>query len=109
MQSAIDHIDVSAVARRGVRLGYTPDVLTDAGSLLLIIALLDGLMIGMVHLPHAVADLAVLLALMAGRGGKETMLLVQNGQACLFSTMSTIYSCCSILSPSLTIYAEFVC
>jgi len=57
MSVGYDHIDLSAVARRGIRLGYTPDVLTDA-----------------------VADLAVLLALMAGRGGKETMLLVQNGQ-----------------------------
>lgn len=29
----IDHIDIKALQRRGIRFGYTPDILNDAGSL----------------------------------------------------------------------------
>ena len=32
---SIEHVDVPALARRGIRLGYTPDVLTDAGKCIL--------------------------------------------------------------------------
>ena len=53
---------------RGVRFGYTPDVLTDA-----------------------VADLSIMLALMAGRNTKETTEVVQTGQ---------------VLIPSLTTHAQ---
>jgi hypothetical protein len=28
---AAEHIDLSTIAQRGIKLGYTPDVLTDAG------------------------------------------------------------------------------
>lgn len=27
----VEHIDIRALSRAGVRLGYTPDILTDAG------------------------------------------------------------------------------
>ncbi|KAL0957946.1 hypothetical protein HGRIS_000127 [Hohenbuehelia grisea] len=57
MSVGYDHIDLAALKARGIRAGYTPDVLTDA-----------------------VADLAIMLALMAGRNGSETIDLVQTGQ-----------------------------
>ncbi|KAI0777202.1 hypothetical protein BD413DRAFT_467119 [Trametes elegans] len=44
-----EHADLPELAKRGVKFGYTPDVLTDA-----------------------VADLSIMLALMAGRNAKET-------------------------------------
>ncbi|KAH9941147.1 uncharacterized protein BXZ73DRAFT_41966 [Epithele typhae] len=49
MSVGYEHVDVNELSKRGIRLGYTPDVLTDA-----------------------VADLSVMLALMAGRNVKET-------------------------------------
>ncbi|KAI0827167.1 hypothetical protein BC628DRAFT_1319011 [Trametes gibbosa] len=49
MSVGYEHVDVVELAKRGVKVGYTPDVLTDA-----------------------VADLSVMLALMAGRNLKET-------------------------------------
>jgi hypothetical protein len=30
--SNAEHMELSALAKRGVRLGYTPDVLSDAGN-----------------------------------------------------------------------------
>ncbi|CAL1708787.1 unnamed protein product [Somion occarium] len=57
MSVRYDHVDLDAIAQRGVKLGHTPDVLTDA-----------------------VADLSVMLALMAGRNSKETTSIVQNGE-----------------------------
>ncbi|KAH9835360.1 uncharacterized protein C8Q71DRAFT_765493 [Rhodofomes roseus] len=57
MSVGYEHIDVKALAQRGIKLGYTPDVLTEA-----------------------VADITVMLALMAGRNVKETTTIVQNGQ-----------------------------
>ncbi len=29
-----EHVDLDAIAQRGIKLGYTPDVLTEAGALL---------------------------------------------------------------------------
>ncbi|KAH9849594.1 hypothetical protein C2E23DRAFT_737093 [Lenzites betulinus] len=49
MSVGYEHVDVVELAKRGIKFGYTPDVLTDA-----------------------VADLSVMLALMAGRNVKET-------------------------------------
>ncbi|KAG1769376.1 hypothetical protein EDD22DRAFT_948980 [Suillus occidentalis] len=46
MSVGYEHIDLKEAAQRGLKVGYTPDVLTDA-----------------------VADLSVMLALMAGRNG----------------------------------------
>jgi lactate dehydrogenase-like 2-hydroxyacid dehydrogenase len=52
----VEHVDLPVIAKAGIRLGYTPDVLTDA-----------------------VADLTVMLALMATRNGGEGISLVQSG------------------------------
>ncbi|KAI0074971.1 hypothetical protein K474DRAFT_1763732 [Panus rudis PR-1116 ss-1] len=57
MSVGYDHVDLRAISSRGVRLGHTPDVLTDA-----------------------VADVSIMLALMAGRNAKETTKIVQNGE-----------------------------
>ena len=56
MHGLVDHIDLNALKKRQVRLGYTPSALTDA-----------------------VADLAVMLALMATRLGGEAMRRVIDG------------------------------
>ncbi|KAJ2532585.1 hypothetical protein GGH20_001069 [Coemansia sp. RSA 1937] len=52
-----DHVDTELVKRRGLPLGYTPDVLTDA-----------------------TADTTVLLALMASRRAKEALCIVHEGR-----------------------------
>jgi len=57
MSVGYEHADLPLLAKRNIKLGYTPDVLTDA-----------------------VADLSVMLALMAGRNARETINLVQSGQ-----------------------------
>ncbi|KAI7895510.1 D-isomer specific 2-hydroxyacid dehydrogenase [Mucor mucedo] len=57
MSVGYDHIDVQAVKSRGILLGYTPDVLTDA-----------------------TADLTVLLALGASRRIKESIRAAEDGQ-----------------------------
>ncbi|KIK06014.1 hypothetical protein K443DRAFT_674587, partial [Laccaria amethystina LaAM-08-1] len=57
MSVGYEHIDITAAAKRGIKVGYTPDVLTDA-----------------------VADLTVMLALMAGRNVRQTMKIVNDGQ-----------------------------
>ncbi|CAE6449048.1 hypothetical protein RSOLAG1IB_09603 [Rhizoctonia solani AG-1 IB] len=56
MSVGYDHVDVPALKARGIRLGFTPDVLTDA-----------------------VADVAVMLALMASRNVKQAMGIVHTG------------------------------
>jgi hypothetical protein len=33
LTSMKEHVDLSALQQRGIKLGYTPDVLTDAGSI----------------------------------------------------------------------------
>jgi len=57
MSVGYEHVDLAGLAKRGVRLGYTPDVLNDA-----------------------VADLSVMLALMAGRNGGKALEHVKNGE-----------------------------
>ncbi|KAF5351059.1 hypothetical protein D9756_008435 [Leucocoprinus leucothites] len=57
MSVGYEHLDVHAIASRGIKIGYTPEVLTDA-----------------------VADIAVMLALMAGRNVRETMQIVDQGR-----------------------------
>ncbi|CAE6527524.1 unnamed protein product [Rhizoctonia solani] len=56
MSVGYDHVDVPALKARGIRLGFTPDVLTDA-----------------------VADVAIMLALMASRNVKQAMEIVHRG------------------------------
>jgi glyoxylate/hydroxypyruvate reductase len=57
-----EHIDQSAAKKAGLRVGYTPDVLTDA-----------------------VADIAVMLLLMASRNAGYTTKLVQDGEVLAFA------------------------
>ncbi|KAF9226344.1 hypothetical protein BS17DRAFT_777089 [Gyrodon lividus] len=57
MSVGYEHIDLKVAAQRALKIGYTPDVLTDA-----------------------VADLSVMLALMASRNGGIGVSLVQNGE-----------------------------
>ncbi|KAF8899814.1 D-isomer specific 2-hydroxyacid dehydrogenase [Gymnopilus junonius] len=57
MSVGYEHIDAKEVAKRNLKLGYTPDVLTDA-----------------------VADISIMLALMAGRNARETMTIVNDGR-----------------------------
>ncbi|TFK49319.1 hypothetical protein OE88DRAFT_1662813 [Heliocybe sulcata] len=56
MSVGYEHVDLALLAKRNVRLGYTPDVLTDA-----------------------VADISVMLAFMASRNAKGTTSLVSRG------------------------------
>ncbi|GJE86538.1 D-glycerate dehydrogenase [Phanerochaete sordida] len=56
MSVGYEHIDLQGAAQRNIRVGYTPDVLTDA-----------------------VADISIMLALMAGRNVRETTELVARG------------------------------
>lgn len=70
-----EHIDLKAVAKRGIRLGYTPDVLTDAG--------MPNLLCDCTSLNSpTVADITVMLVLMAGRNCGIGYSLVQNGGVC---------------------------
>ncbi|KDR72520.1 hypothetical protein GALMADRAFT_252645 [Galerina marginata CBS 339.88] len=57
MSVGYEHVDVKELAKRKIKLGYTPDVLTDA-----------------------VADISIMLALMAGRIARETMTIVNEGR-----------------------------
>lgn len=57
MLVCIEHVDLAEIKARNIKIGYTPDVLTDA-----------------------VADLTVMLILMAGRNGGETVSLVKAGE-----------------------------
>lgn len=57
MSVGYEHVDIKEAAKRNIRVGYTPDVLTDA-----------------------VADIAVMLALMAGRLARETTAIVNEGR-----------------------------
>jgi len=57
MSVGYEHVDLAALAKRGVRLGYTPDILNDA-----------------------VADVSIMLALMAGRNGGKAVSYVKNGE-----------------------------
>lgn len=57
MSAGFDHIDLAFLKQKGIRLGTTPDALTDA-----------------------VADLSVMLALMASRFGGQAMRSVLDGE-----------------------------
>ncbi|KZO98561.1 hypothetical protein CALVIDRAFT_544769 [Calocera viscosa TUFC12733] len=56
MSVGVDHVDLHALAKRGIRLGYTPDVLTDA-----------------------VADCSIMLALMASRCVTPAQSMLRSG------------------------------
>jgi len=57
MSVGYEHVPLPELAKRNIRLGYTPDVLTDA-----------------------VADIAIMLALMASRNAEEVTAVVRNGE-----------------------------
>ncbi|KAF8624961.1 hypothetical protein AX15_005603 [Amanita polypyramis BW_CC] len=76
MSVGYEHVDVQALATRGIKLGYTPDVLTDA-----------------------VADLSVMLALMAGRNARQTMSVIDNSKWPNYSWSPFLF-CGPQLSPS---------
>ncbi|KAH9477830.1 Glyoxylate reductase/hydroxypyruvate reductase [Psilocybe cubensis] len=57
MSVGYEHLPMKELAKRGIKVGYTPDVLTDA-----------------------VADITIMLALMAGRNARETMNIVNEGK-----------------------------
>ncbi|GBE87384.1 Glyoxylate reductase 1 [Sparassis crispa] len=57
MSVGYEHVDVSQLGKRGIRLGYTPDILTEA-----------------------VADVSVMLALMVGRDVGIATAVVRNGE-----------------------------
>ncbi|KAH8827031.1 hypothetical protein DL96DRAFT_1464876 [Flagelloscypha sp. PMI_526] len=57
MSVGYEHLDLPLLASKGIQVGYTPDVLTDA-----------------------VADISVMLALMAARNAGATLTLVKDGQ-----------------------------
>jgi len=84
MSVGYEHVYLPALAERGIKLGYTPDVLTDA-----------------------VADLSVMLALMAGRNGAQAILTVSNGMwpHCSYSPFGFCgpQLSATIVSPSRTI------
>jgi lactate dehydrogenase-like 2-hydroxyacid dehydrogenase len=65
-----EHIDQSAVKKAGLRVGYTPDVLTDA-----------------------VADIAIMLLLMASRNAGSTIKLVQDGEVLAFADHHCVLPC----------------
>ncbi|KAI0064800.1 D-isomer specific 2-hydroxyacid dehydrogenase [Artomyces pyxidatus] len=71
-----DHVDLVALNKHKVRLGYTPDVLTDA-----------------------VADASVMLALMAGRNAGAGVTLVKEGQWPKFN-WAPFFFCGPQLSPT---------
>lgn len=78
-QTIADSLNLKEFAKRNIKLGYTPDVLTDAGKLLSIIILS-----GAVKLNRCtVADVSVMLAFMASRNVRETMAIVHEGKVML--------------------------
>ena len=72
-----EHVSTSVLAQRGIRLGYTPEVLTDAGECLGL-EFVDRTCSELNHL--IVADITVMLALMATRLGRESMQIVHDGK-----------------------------
>ena len=77
-QTIADSLDLKEFAKRNIKLGYTPDVLTDAGKLL------TGSIIILSELNRCtVADVSVMLAFMASRNVRETMAIVHEGKVVL--------------------------
>lgn len=79
-----DHVELDALRLRKIPLGYTPDVLTEAGALLLPKHLFSSFLLLSCYIVVtariAVADITVMLALMAGRNVREAFPIVLDGQ-----------------------------
>ena len=73
MSVGYEHVDIPALGKRGVRLGYTPDVLTDAGELFY--PRRDNWLLT----PKAVADVSIMLALMSSRNDGKSLTLAKDG------------------------------
>ena len=74
----IDHISLPALAKRGIKLGYTPDVLTDAG-----LSCFEAPWTAHATdspLKKIVADLCIMLVLMASRSAGFSMKVVREGE-----------------------------
>ena len=78
-QTIADNLNLKEFAKRNIKLGYTPDVLTDAGKLLSIIIRSDIAKLNRC----TVADVSVMLAFMASRNVRETMAIVHEGKVIL--------------------------
>ena len=78
-QTISDNLSLKEFAKRNIKLGYTPDVLTDAGNLPSIINLSDNVKLNL----YTVADVSVMLAFMASRNVRETMAIVHEGRVML--------------------------
>ena len=86
-QIIADSLDVKEFAKRNIKLGYTPDVLTDAGKPLSTITRSD-----IVKLKYfTVADVSVMLAFMASRNVRETMAVVHEGKVILLRYISALF------------------
>ncbi|KAF5340356.1 hypothetical protein D9611_007980 [Ephemerocybe angulata] len=77
MSVGYEHVDVKELAKRSIALGYTPDVLTEA-----------------------VADVCIMLALMAGRNAKQTAALVNEGNWPQFSWAPFLFCGPQLSAPS---------
>ena len=77
-QTIADSLNLKEFAKRNIKLGYTPDVLTDAGKLLSITILSTAKLNRC-----TVADVSVMLAFMASRNVRETMAIVHEGKVML--------------------------
>ncbi|KAF5317860.1 hypothetical protein D9611_015105 [Ephemerocybe angulata] len=77
MSVGYEHVDVQELAKRSIALGYTPDVLTEA-----------------------VADVCIMLALMAGRNAKQTSALVNEGNWPQFSWAPFLSAAPNLVPPA---------
>lgn len=73
----LEHVNVKDLAERNIKLGYTPDVLTDAGKSPVSFLPFQSTVDNLIFLK--VADLSVMLALMAGRLACEAVTFVNEG------------------------------
>ncbi|KAG8891454.1 Transcriptional regulatory protein sin3, partial [Tulasnella sp. 417] len=74
------HVRLQELASRSIKLGYTPDVLTDAGTTAFLSPLLPSFLPLMSDISlDSVADVAIMLALMAGRNVAHGLSIVQSG------------------------------
>ena len=82
---SVEHVDLHALHRRKVRLGYTPDILTDAGE-----NNHKAKHDPKINLFFKVADVSVMLALMAGRNAGKCVTLVKEGKVSQIDPLALI-------------------
>ncbi|KAG8917874.1 Transcriptional regulatory protein sin3, partial [Tulasnella sp. 417] len=81
MSVGYEHVRIQELASRSIKLGYTPDVLTDAGTTASFYPpLVPSYLPLMPDISlDSVADVAIMLALMAGRNVAHGLSIVQSG------------------------------